>query len=559
MFTFKKINNITGWSVFGIAALTYMLTVEPTASFWDCGEFIAASYKLQVPHPPGAPFFLLINRLFSMLSFGDVTKVAYWVNVSSALASAFTSLFLFWTITLLGRRVLKITSDVVSVPQTILLMGAGTVGALAYTFCDSAWWSAVEAEVYAMSSFFTAFVVWAMFKWELIEDEAASNRWLIFIAYTIGLTIGVHLLNLVTLPALALIYYFKKYKITPLGIGAALLAGFVLIFVVQNAIIPGLPSFAQSLEILFVNDLGLPFYSGIIFFLLVFFGALVFGLIYTQRKQLVLANTGLLALSFILIGYASYTQVLIRSNFNTPINENNPSDNIKFVSYLKREQYGDRPLLYGPNFTSQLLDQKQGEGLYRKDNKTGKYEIYDYRIENIFDPNKVEDPEQREQIKRVLRERGNPKNGLTLFPRLFSKADNHPQIYRQRLNFGAKENPSFGHNVKWFFERQLGYMYFRYFLWNFGGRESDIEGATYLRPWEVSTKGLPHELQNNKGRNQYFWLPLFLVILGLIFLFGKDRQAFAIVGLLYIFTGIALVVFLNSPPVEPRERDYIYV
>jgi hypothetical protein len=553
MLHFKRINNITGWVVFGIAALTYILTAEPTASYWDCGEFIAASYKLQVPHPPGAPLFLLINRIFAMLAGGDVTKVAYMINISSALASAFTSLFLFWTLTLLGRRIMKITSDEITLPQTILLMGAGVVGGLAYTFCDSAWFSAVEAEVYAMSSFFTAFVVWAMFKWELIEDPAASNRWLIFIAYIVGLSIGIHLLNLVTLPALGFIFYFKKYKQTTLtGSIICFVAGVIIIFLIMNGIIPGLPSIAGNVEIFFKNTLGLPFGTGITLFVMAVLGSLIFGVYYTQKNQKELYNTILLSLTFILIGYGSYAMVPIRSMYNPPINENNPSDIIEIVKYLKREQYGDRPLFLGPSFATPVIKQEpdKDQPLFRKGKD--KYEIYDYKYKTEFDPNQQ-----------------------MLLPRLFSRSDNHEMLYMQKLGLDKNgngrldrdengeivesEKPRFSDNVRFLFQHQLGHMYLRYFMWNFASRESDIEGASWLKPWEVTTSNMPDEIKNNKGRNQFFWLPLFLGVLGLFFQIQKDSKGFLVTLLIFIMTGIALVIYLNSPPVEPRERDYIYV
>jgi hypothetical protein len=300
MIDFRKVNNLTGWVVFLIAAIVYGLTVEPTASFWDVGEFIAVSYKLMVPHPPGAPFFLLVNRMFGFLA-SDVTKVAFWMNFLSGICSAFTILFLFWSITLLGRKIFNVSIDKLTSAQIYTLMGAGVVGALAYTFSDSFWFSAVEAEVYAMSSFFTAFVFWAILKWELIEDESAANRWLILTAYMVGLSIGVHLLNLVAMPALALVYYYKKYKQpTTSGILIALLIGGIVIVAIMIGIIPGLPSLAGKLEILFVNGFGLPFGSGIIFFSILFLGALVYGIIYSERKQHVLLNTALLSTTLFL-------------------------------------------------------------------------------------------------------------------------------------------------------------------------------------------------------------------------------------------------------------------
>src|SRR5688572_7189562 len=314
---FQKINNITGWAVFGIALITYWLTMEETASYWDCGEFIAVSYKLEVPHPPGAPLFLIIGRIFSFLAFGDVTKVAYWINFISVLASSFAVLFLFWSIVLFGRKIMNVTKEAELTEEKIwVLMGAGIVAALCFTFCDSAWFSNVEAEVYAMSSFFTAFVVWAMLKWDVIEDESKANRWLLLIFYMMGLSIGVHLLNLVTIPALALIFYFKKYKPTLWGVIAAMIVSLAIVIFINDFIIPGLPSIAALFEIYFVNSLGLPFGTGVATFGVLLLAALIYGIIVTQRKQRVIWNTFLNAVAFILIGYASYAVVLIRSNYD---------------------------------------------------------------------------------------------------------------------------------------------------------------------------------------------------------------------------------------------------
>src|SRR5688572_27137156 len=380
---FQKTNNITGWIVFTIALVTYWLTMEETASYWDCGEFIAVSYKLEVPHPPGAPLFLLIGRLFSFLALGDVTKVAYWINFTSVLSSAFTILFLFWSSVLFRRKLLKVTNAEELSKNTLLLMGAGAVGAMAYTFSDSFWFSAVEAEVYAMSSFFTAFVVWAMLKWDVIEDEAKANRWLILIFYMIGLSIGVHLLNLVTLPALGLIFYFKKYKPTTWGVIATLIISGLLILVINDLIIPGLPTIAGNFEVFFVNTLRLPFGSGVVVFSLIIIGALVYGIRYSQKKQKEVLNTFLLSAAFILIGYASYAVIVIRSNYHTPINENDPKDIMSFVSYLKREQYGSRPLLYGEYFTAQPIALKEGAPVYKKGKD--RYEIQDRQMSYDFD------------------------------------------------------------------------------------------------------------------------------------------------------------------------------
>ena len=520
--------------MFAVALVTYWLTMEETASYWDCGEFISVSYKLEVPHPPGAPLFLLIGRLFSFLALGDVTQVAYWINFSSVLASAFTVLFLFWSITLFGRKVLNITKpSEISESNAWLLLGAGLVGSLAFTFSDSFWFSAVEAEVYAMSSFFTAFVVWAMMKWDVIEDESKANRWLILIFYMMGLSIGVHLLNLVTIPALGLIYYFKKYK-TPTfwGVVWTLVISLFLIIFINDIIIPGLPSIAGSFEIYFVNSLRLPFGSGVIVFSALVLGALIYGIMQTQKKGNVLLNTFLVSTAFILVGYASYAVIVIRSNENPPINENDPSDVMSFVRYLKREQYGSRPLLYGQYFTAEVEGYTDGVPIYTKGDS--RYEITDRKIDYRYSA-----------------------NAMTILPRIYSTQPDHQQRYREILGLREGEKPTFSDNLRFMFTHQIGTMYMRYFLFNFAGRESDIQDADWLGPrgW---FEELPEELATNKGRNNFFMVPFLLGLLGMIYQINRDPKNFAVVGLLFILTGVALVVYLNSPPVEPRERDYIY-
>jgi hypothetical protein len=530
---FQRINNITGWLVFVIALITYAKTMEPTASYWDAGEFIAVSYKLQVPHPPGAPFFLLLGRLFSFLSFGDVTQVAYWVNFVSVLAGGFTILFLFWSITLFGRKLMKVNKpEELTDDKTWVLIGAGLVGSLTYTFCDSQWFSAVEAEVYSMSSFFTAFVVWAMLKWEVIEDEAKANRWLLLLFYMMGLSIGVHLLNLVTIPALALIYYFKKYKPGVWGIVLTSMISLLIIFFINSIIIPGLPSMAGSFEIFFVNSLGLPFNSGAIFFGLVLLAALVFGIRYSQINNRPILNTFLLATAFILIGYSSYAMVVIRSNFNTPINQNDPSDIISFVRYLKREQYGSRPLAYGQYFTAQPVGYDEGEPVYVKGKD--KYEVSDRRVTYKYAP-----------------------KDQTILPRIYSSDPDHQKIYRQVLGLRANEKPTFSDNIKFMFTHQIGWMYLRYFMFNFAGRETDEQGGDWLKPQNWSEK-LPATLAENAGRNNFFMIPFILGLIGIFYQSVHNTRNFVVISLLFVLTGVALVVYLNSPPSEPRERDYIY-
>ncbi len=538
---FRKLNNITGWIIFGIATLVYFLTVEEVASYWDAGEFIAVSYRLMVPHPPGAPFYLLVGRLFSLLSFGDGEQVGFWVNIASVLSSGFTILFLFWTISMLARKILGIRpGEQVSLPNSLAILGASAVGALSYTFSDSFWFSAVEAEVYAMSSFFTAFVVWAMLKWDLMTDESRANRWLILIAYMMGLSIGVHLLNLVTIPALGLIYYFKKYKPSAKGIIITLaISGFIVILI-NNMIIPGLPSVAGYFEIFFVNSLGLPFGSGAIFFALLIIAGLVWGIRWSIANNKVMLNTMLLGLTFILIGYSSYAIIVIRSNYDPPIDENNPENVITFVKYLKREQYGSRPLFYGKYYTADVLRDetgraitKEGEAVYVKG--ADKYEIVDRKVEYEYDPKES-----------------------TILPRMYSESPPHVQKYRQVTGLRPGEVPSFTDNLTFMFKHQLGWMYWRYFMWNFAGRQSDIQDASWMSPLEAF-EDVPAEIAENKGRNNYFMIPLILGIAGLIFQYKKDLHGFAFVGMLFFLTGIALILYLNSPPIEPRERDYIYV
>jgi hypothetical protein len=530
---FQKINNLAGWIVFAVAFIVYWLTMEPTASYWDCGEFIAIAYKLEVSHPPGAPLFMLMGRLFSFLSFGDATKVAYWINFSSVLAAAFTSLFLFWSITLLGRKLITIPKgEEDTTDRYWVLIGAGLVGALAYTFCDSAWFSSEEAEVYAMSSFFTAFVVWAMLKWEVIEDESKANRWLILLFYMMGLSIGVHLLNLVTIPALSLIYYFKKYKPGPWGIVAAMLISLFIIFFVNELIIPGLPTLAGNFELFFVNSLGLPFGSGALFFGVGLLSALIWGIYYAQKNQKPILNTFLLATAFILIGYSSYTMIVIRSNFNPPINQDDPSDVMSFVRYLKREQYGSRPLVYGQYFTAELVGYDEGAPVYVKGKE--KYEVADRKLSYKYDP-----------------------KDQTILPRIYSTDPEHQRIYRQILGLRENQKPTFVDNIRYMFTHQIGWMYVRYFFFNFAGRESDNQNADWIGPNQWFEK-LPPVLAENEGRNNFFMIPFVLGLVGMFYQSVNNTKNFVVVALLFILTGVALVVYLNSPPTEPRERDYIY-
>lgn len=531
MTDYRKINDLVGWVVFLIATAVYILTLEPVASFWDAGEFIACSYKLLVPHPPGAPLYLLIGRIFSMFA-SDVTQVAWWVNLLSALASSFTVLFLFWSITILARKLIIKEGETITKGNLLLIMGSGAVGALAYTFTDSAWFSAVEAEVYAMSSFFTAIVFWAMLRWEQRVGQSNSDKWLILIAYLVGLSIGAHLLNLVTIPGLAFIYYFRLYKPNWTGGIIAFAISAVIVVIILWGVIPGLPSLAGGIEVFFVNSLGLPFGSGIISFVILLVGAIIYGLRYSIKNNIRILNTAVLCFIFILIGYSSYMIIPIRSSYNPTIDENDPQDILSFVAYLKREQYGDRPLLYGPQYNAQPVSQKEGAPRYIKGKD--KYIATGRKVENVYHS-----------------------KDKTLLPRIYSDNPQHLQEYRKWIDLREGQAPSFGQNLSFLLRYQLGHMYWRYFLWNFAGRESDVQQAGVL--WFAKNEnGLPDRVANSAARNCFYLLPLLVGLLGLIYHARKNERDAFIIGLLFFFTGIAIALYLNQPPIEPRERDYTF-
>ncbi|MBC5993067.1 glycosyltransferase family 117 protein [Pontibacter cellulosilyticus] len=531
MTDYRKINNLVGWVVFLIATTVYVLTLEPTASYWDAGEFIACSYKLLVPHPPGAPFYLLVGRMFSMFA-GDPAQVAWWVNLLSALCSSFTVLFLFWTITILARKLMVKEGAEPTRGNVLLIMGSGAVGALAYTFSDSAWFSAVEAEVYAMSSFFTAIVFWAILRWEAKVGEAHSDKWLVLIAYLVGLSIGAHLLNLVTIPALAFIYYFRLYRPSFWGGVIAFAISAVIVVAILWGVIPGLPSVAGWFEVRFVNDLGMPFGSGLIVFLVLLIAAIVYGLRTSIKHNNRVLNTAILCFIFVLIGYSSYMIIPIRSSYEPTIDENDPDDILTFVSYLKREQYGDRPLLYGPQYNAQPVDQEEKAPRYVKGKD--KYIATPGGVEPIYDS-----------------------KDKTLLPRIYSDNPQHIDEYKKWVNLREGQMPSFGQNISFLLNYQLGHMYWRYFMWNFAGRESDIQHAGVL--WfGKADPSAPERVLESKARNCFYLLPLLIGILGLIYQVRKDERNAFVVGLLFFFTGIAIALYLNQPPVEPRERDYTF-
>jgi hypothetical protein len=560
--------------VFLTSLITYALSLEPSVSWWDCGEFITAANGLEVGHPPGAPLFLLIARFFTLFAPGTA-QVALMVNLMSALASAFTVLFLYWTIKMLaekGTRAqghegtregsfgenLEPLSPRALVPQASVL--AGIVGSLTYAFSDTFWFSAVEGEVYALSSLFTAVVFWAILRWEREYDKPGSMRWILLIAFLMGLSIGVHLLNLLAIPAIVLIWYFKKnpqpdWK----GIAKAFGGSLLILAFVMYGLIPGVVMLASWFELFFINLIGLPFGSGLVVFVLLLVGSLVFGLRETWRRGSVRWNHLLLALALVLIGYSSYTVILIRAKADPPMNQSRPDNVFSLLSYLNREQYGDRPLLFGPWYNAPRVDQKPGKPVYGR--VDGKYKVIDRSWKPVYD-----------------------KNFNTLFPRMWQGSPEHAEVYRQWGGKGRPvqttgsdgkpatiNKPTFSENLRFFFNYQLGHMYFRYFMWNFAGRQNDTEtqggirngnwisGIGFVDSWRLGPQDqITEAARDHKSRNKYYLLPLLLGLGGGIWQYRRSQKDFWVVFSLFVFTGIAIVVYLNQYPNQPRERDYSY-
>ncbi len=541
MKSYKNINNLFGWLAFLIAMIVYVLTVEEVASFWDCGEFIACAEKLQVPHPPGAPLFMILGRLFSLLS-PTVDQIAYWVNMLSVVSSAVTILFLHWTVTMIARKIVQkgITDVEPTFVETLAIQFSGLIAALAYTFSDSFWFSAGEAEVYAMSSLFTALIVWVMLKWERAAENPDADRWLLAAAFVIGLSTGVHLLILLTLPALGLIYYFRKYKkIDAKGVVATLGISVFILFFVLIIVIQQIPSLSWGFEKFFVNSLGMGFNSGIYFFLFLLAGGMTYGTYYSYQKNKKLMNLVMLSITFIMLGYMPYGIIMIRSNQNPIIDENNPEAVPQFVSYLKREQYGSSPILTGAQFTVNPIGYKDKKIKKYKKGENGKYVVYKEQVQYKY--NKAE---------------------ISLFPRMHSQRDDHKRAYISFLkkddpNYIEGTIPTFSQNIKFFFQVQLGQWYWRYFGWNFVGREGQIKGDGVL--WGAADNESLPVLSQSKARNSYYAIPLILGLIGLVFHAYKDEKETVIIGLLFFFTGLAVLIYLNTPPNEPRERDYAYV
>jgi len=582
---YKKLNTIVGWLVFAIATATYFLTIEPTTSFWDCGEYIATSVKLQVGHPPGAPFFQLMGNLFGQLA-SAAEHQALMVNALSALSSSFSILFLFWTITALSVKILG-GKDKLDNASIIAVLGAGAVGALAYTFSDSFWFSAVEGEVYAMSSFFTAAAFWAVLKWEqAVDEDPNANRWLLLIAYLVGLSVGVHILVFLTIPAIAMIYYFKKFpKTTRNGFIIANGASIGVLAIVFAFIIPMVLRLFSTLEILFVNNIGLPFHSGTVAASLILIGAVVFGLMWTQRQSKPLLQQSILAVMLIVLGYSTFIILAIRSNANTPIDENNPEDAMSLLAYYNREQYGDWPILYGKSFNAPYD---------RNDPFSDGKPVYQRGFAVMKGPKQVTAFKLKSEAEAYVAEKG---GNLTIdgkylmtddkkaskpnydpkyqgfFPRIWNDDPQYKQNYLKIVGITDENKPiTFAQNVKFFFEYQVGKMYWRYFMWNFSGRQNDaqhryemskgnwITGIGFIDAMRIGNQeNLPDHMKNDPSRNTYFMLPFLLGVFGLWYQYKKNNKDAWAVTLFFLLTGLAIVVYTNHKPFEPRERDYAFV
>lgn len=602
---YKLINNIAGWFIFAIAAFVYLSTIEPTTSLWDCSEFISSSFKLEVGHPPGNPVFMIMARFFTLLAGGNVARVAAMINSMSALASAFAILFLFWSITHLGKKILIKEENQYTSARIIAVMSAGTAGALAYCFSDSCWFSAVEAIVFASSGFFTALVFWAILKWENVADDKHADRWIIFIAFIVGLAIEVHLLNLLTIPAIGLVYYFRKYPFSWKGFITALSGSILILALLMYGIRPGVITISSKFDLFFVNILGLPANSGllfhvaliIIFFILairatldesklnktavfsfialflsgiwllsesVIFNILMIILLaisvrYITVKNRVVLNTILTTIVVILIGFSSNAIIVIRASVNPPVNENNPDNPFNLLYFLNREQYGQRPLFRGQYFNAPRIGSKDGKPRYNYIN--GRYEITSKEPVIEYDPRFV-----------------------TFFPRMWSDQPEHQQEYKiwsgmKGIPISVTDEsgktktlykPTFIENMRFMFSYQINYMYLRYLMWNFSGRQNDIQGTggsvdgnwitgiNLLDEPRIGSSDMPKDMKNDPSRNVYFMLPLLLGIAGVIYHYRKDKKNWGVVLLLFFMTGLAIVLYLNQYPDQPRERDYAY-
>lgn len=554
---FKKVNNISGWIICVIACTVFTITREASVSFWDCGEFISCAYKLQISHPPGAPLFILLGRLFIILFSGNLNAAtpnlhaAMDVNLLSSISSGFTILFLFWTITHFAKKMMVKKGEPINLEKTILIIAAGAVGALAFTFSDSFWFSAVEGIVFGVSPLFISSAFWAMLKWEEQADNRYADKWIVLVAYLMGLSIGVHLLSLLSIPAIVMTYYFRRYKYSRKGAILAFLLACILTGVVQILIIQDTVKLIGWFEILFVNGMGLPFNSGMFFCLALFALAIILGLRWATRKRKHLAELGILCFTFIMIGYSTYGVIMIRANADPAINMQNVTDPMELVSYLDRTQYGEWPIIRGADFTAQPTGSKDEGNIYEKNEQTGRYEVVGKKMGYQYDPADIH-----------------------YFPRIWDtdNSQGHVNFYKQWLGIDGTTPPSPQDNIKWLIGYQFNWMYWRYFMWNFSGRQNDLQGTgnprdgnwiSGIAPLDNARLGdqskMPDSLKENKAHTTLFMLPFILGLLGLAFQWKKDRKNAAVVFILYFFTGIAIILYLNQAGPQPRERDYSYV
>ena len=593
-FNFKRWNNIIGWAVFAVATLSYLLTMEPSSSLWDCGEFIATSYKLEVGHPPGAPLFMMLARLATMLAPSE-HYVPIMVNAMNCIASGFCILFLFWSITHLARRIATRRGDEMSLPTAVTVLGAGAVGALAYAYTDTFWFSAVEGEVYALSSMFTALVVWLMLKWEEQADEPHAMRWIILIAYLMGLSIGVHILNLLTIPALVFIYFFRRYRISSMKellwkSAVATLVAFVILGAVNGVIIPYTVYVGAAVDKLFVNGFGLPVNTGIVVFSLALFAVMGYLIYLTHRRGWKALNMIAVCTTMILVGYSSYASMTIRASANPPMNSNNPATPYNLLSVLNRDQYGNRPLLWGAYYTAVPMDMLDDEG-----NPTGAYESKTTQYLNPetgrYEPREIFTgyryrPEFMHLFPRMWnsQRKSGYENGWVELQEVTTRdaydRESTTEVPMQRVVADDGKTtigyePTRGEDIRFFLGYQMGDMFWRYFMWNFVGRQDDIqlekdENGTYIHGGWLSgitpidelfcgpQSDLPNEMASNRARNTYFFLPFLLGLIGLIYHLNRDPRYFIVVMWLFVMMGIALVVYFNISPDEVRERDYVY-
>ncbi len=571
----RSLNRIFGWAMFAIALVVYTLTLESSVSLWDCGEFLSAAYKLQVVHPPGAPLFLMVGRLFSMLS-PDVQHVGFWINMLSAVSSAGCVMFTFWITSHFAQKLVDDDND----NKNILIIGAGVVAALTNTFLDSFWFSAVEGEVYAMSSFFTALTFWAILRWDRQSNDSHNDRWLVFIAFITGLALGTHMLNLLVIPTICLAYYFRRYTVSRAGVFYAFGAAMIALGLVMKVIYPGIPWLLAAMDKLAVNSFGLPFYTGTILALVLIFGGLAALIWWSTKNGHRNLNLAFISIGFIILGYSSYAMVVIRSLANPAIDMNNPEDPYKFYGYITREQYGDRPLVKGPFFNAPQVDYKENPPKYYKGDSM--YEATGATYEPVFDEEYMTlFPRMGKSNKsgdaRGFREFGgmsDVQNQIDILNQKRQQGQPLTQAEQQEIELLEAEKPSFKNNIFYFFNYQIRYMYIRYFMWNFVGRFNDQQAVSHNERFDGNvysgipfvdrfitgpSKDMPDYYKNQKAKNPYYFLPLLLGIFGFMLHWKKGRKDFWLVMTLFLFTGVLINVYMNQPPYEPRERDYSLV